>query len=80
MSPIAIYLFVKGVVDGDLVVAMAVDGVSKQLEALTMAGTVIATRMFPRGGDEEVGMDSLVQQRVDRVRARTILQQGSAQL
>ena len=43
MGAVAVDFVVEGVVDGDLVVAVVVDGISEQLEARAMAGAIIAT-------------------------------------
>ena len=74
MGAVAVDFIVEGVVDGDFIVAVVIHGVGKQLEADAMPSTVIPTRVLPRRGDEEVGMDCLVQQCVDGIRPRTILQ------
>lgn len=54
----------KCVVNGDLIVSMVVDGIREQLEPRTMAGTVVASRVSPGGGDEEIGMYCFVQERI----------------
>jgi hypothetical protein len=48
------------VVDGDFVFTVVVDRIGQQLEANTMSGPVIASRVSPRGCDKEVGMDRLM--------------------
>jgi hypothetical protein len=57
---VAVDFIVKGVIDGDLVVAVVVHGVGKQLKARPVTCTVIPARMVPRRGDEEVGVNRLV--------------------
>ena len=79
MSPVALDFVVEGVVDCDGVVAVVIKGIRKQLEAWSMACSVVSTRVLPGGGDEEVGVYSLVQQSVDSVVARAVLQQRRAQ-
>jgi hypothetical protein len=56
----ALYFVVKGVVDGDFVAAMVIDRIGQQLEADAVSGSVIASRMCPRGCDEEVGVNRFV--------------------
>lgn len=79
VGAVAVDFIVKGVIYGDFIVAVVIHGVGKQLEANPMSSTVIPARVLPRCGDEEVGMDSLVQQCVDGVGSRTILQQWRGQ-
>jgi hypothetical protein len=60
VGSIAFYFIVKRVVDGDFVFTVVVDRIGQQLEANTMSGPVIASRVSPRGCDKEVGMDRLM--------------------
>lgn len=80
MSAVALDFVVEGVVDCDGVVAVVIESIRKQLEAWSMACSVVSARVLPGGGDEEVGVYSLVQQSVDSVVARAVLQQRRAQL
>jgi hypothetical protein len=77
---VAVDFIVKGVVYGDLIVAVVVYGVCEQLEANAMSSSIISARVLPRGGDKEVGMNRLVEQGVDGVGAWTVLQQRCRQL
>lgn len=74
MRAVALDLVVEGVIDGDLVVPVAVDCVGEQLEAGAVAGAVVAAGVGPRGGEEEVGVDGFVQEGVDCVGARAVLE------
>lgn len=80
MCSVALDLVVEGMVDCDGVVAVVIEGVGQQLEAWPMACSVVSARVVPGGGDEEIGVYSLVQQGVDGVVARAVLQQRRAQL
>lgn len=60
MGTVAVYLVVEGMIYGDLVVAVVVDGVRKQLEANAVSCAIITARVPPGCRDEEVGMDRFV--------------------
>ena len=79
MRAVALDLVVEGVVDGDLIFPVGVDGVGEELEARAVSGAVVAARVRPRGGEEEVGVDGFVQEGVDGVGARAVLQQRRAE-
>lgn len=54
---------------------MVVDGVGEELEADAVARAVVAAGVAPAGGDEEVGVDGFVEERVDCVGAGAVLQE-----
>lgn len=80
VGPVAVDFVMEGVVNGNFVVAVTVDGVGQELKANAMACAVVSARVCPRSCDKKVGMYSLMQQRVDSVGAWAVLQQGRAQL
>jgi hypothetical protein len=57
---VTVDFIVEGVIYSDLVVAVVIHGVSKQLKTRPVAGTVIPTRVLPRSRDKEVGVNRLV--------------------
>jgi len=73
VGAIAIYFVVEGVVDRDLIAAMVIDSIRKQLEAYAMPCPIVASRVAPRGCYEEVGVYCFVQQCIDGVRAWAVL-------
>jgi hypothetical protein len=73
MRPIALYFVMESMIYGDLVVAMVIDRIRKQLEAYPMASAVIPSRMPPGRCDEEVGVNGFVEQCVYGVGARAVL-------
>jgi len=75
MRAITIHLVVERMEDSHLVVPMVVDCVSEELEANAVACAVVAARVRPGGGDEEVGVYGFVEEGVDCVGAGAVLQQ-----
>ncbi|KAK5277180.1 hypothetical protein LTR16_010132, partial [Cryomyces antarcticus] len=80
MRPVTIHFIMKGVEDRYKVIPMVVDSISEQQKASAMSCTIITTRVPPRSRNEEVCMNCLVKERVDRVRAWTILEQWLGEL
>lgn len=79
MGAVTVDFVMESVIDGNFIVSVIVDGVCKQLEPDAMSSAIVSPGMSPRCRYEEVSMDCLMEQRVDSVGPRTILQQWRAQ-
>jgi hypothetical protein len=80
MRTVAINFVVESVKDCNFIVSVVVDSIGKQQKPSTVPRAIIASRMPPRGRDEEVGVNSFMQQGVYGVASRPVLQQGRRQL